>query len=268
MATSLNYYLKQLSSNYYLKNDSEELKRINSSIDNLFKNLDKDLEYLMKKRFIFGSFDRDTILPRKYDSNSDIDIMVVFNHTEYERTPETYRNWLKHFADKYYKDRYGSEVIKTFPTVTLKLNNIKYDLVPAKEEITFYSSQLYIPGEYGWVSTNPNDVKANLINVNKKYDNIVRPIIRLLKAWNSKAGNPLSSYDLELQITQMNFFNDDIEKGFFWAARRLNIPYGAAKWKKDELNKLSSIISQIETYLENDNSLQAIIEIHKILPYS
>lgn len=268
MASSLNIYLRQLSSDYYLKNDSTELAKINSSVANLFQKLDKDLGLLIKRKFIFGSFERDTILPRKFDSDSDIDIMVVFNHTEYERTPNTYRAWLKNFADKHYKDRYGSEVYKSFPTVTIKLNNIKYDLVPAKEETLFFSPQLYIPNDYGWISTNPNDVKDNLLNINKKYNYIVKPIIRLLKAWNSKAGNPLDSYDLELQIAKMNFSGDNIESGFYWAAKRLTISSFAAQWKKDKISQLSKSIYSIEEYLAKDQPFSAKLELHKLLPYT
>ncbi len=266
MTISINNYLRQLSSDYYLKNDSTELERINKSIANLYKNLETDLGLLIKRKFIFGSFDRDTILPRKFDLNSDVDIMVVFKHTEYERTPETYRAWLKLFADRYYKDRYGSEVYRSFPTVTIKLNNIKYDLVPAKEEVQLYSSQLYIPNGIGWQMTNPNDVKENLTNVNKKYNYIIKPIIRLLKAWNSKAGNPIDSYDLELQITQMNFYNDTIESGFFWAAKRITVPYYFAQWKKDKITQLSKTIDIIQDHLSKDEIFSAKYELHKILP--
>lgn len=268
MAISLNSYLKQLSSDYYLKNDSEELRKINSSVDNLLKNLDKELPYLIKRHFIFGSFDRDTILPRKYDSNSDVDIMVVFNHTDYERTPETYRAWLKSFADKHYKDRYGSDVVKSFPTVTIKLNNINYDLVPAKEETNYFSSTLYIPGEYGWISTDPYDVKSNLTAINSRYNSIVRPIIRLLKAWNSNVGHPVDSYDLELQITKMNFHGDNVETGFIWAAKRIIVSQYAAQWKKDRINSLINIISKFESCLQDNDSAGARIQLHKLLPYT
>jgi predicted nucleotidyltransferase len=266
MAKSINYHFKNIASKYYLKNDSVELLRIESSINNLFKNLDEDLKYLMNRKFIFGSYDRDTILPRKYDSNSDIDIMVVFNHTKYERTTETYRSWLKLFAEKYYKNRYGSEVVKSFPTITIKLNNINYDLVPAKEEDLTFLKRLYIPGEYGWISTNPNDVKNNLLEVNKNYNFIVKPIIRLLKGWNSNANYPLNSYDLELQVSKMNFFNDTIETGFFWAAKRLSLSSNAAQWKKDKLTSLRSSVYKIEDALTKDDEIKALIETNRILP--
>jgi predicted nucleotidyltransferase len=139
MAVSINSYLKELSYRYYLKNDSKEIEKINSSLEGLLANLDNELGDLIKNSFVFGSYERDTILPRSIDNNSDIDLMVVFKVTEYERTPETYRTWLKNFADKYYKVKYGSEVVKSFPTVTIRLGHINYDLVPAKEENSFWS---------------------------------------------------------------------------------------------------------------------------------
>ena len=206
MAVSINSYLKDLSYKYYLKNDSIEIDKINRSLENLLNNLDNELGILIKRRFVFGSYDRDTILPRSYDNNSDIDLMVVFNTTEYERTPETYRAWLKNFADKYYKNRYGSEVVKSFPTVTIRLGHINYDLVPAKEETIFWTPTLYIPSKSSdWQQTNPNDVKTKLTEANTKYNSIVRPIVRLMKGWNSFKGYSFDSYELELFITGLNF---------------------------------------------------------------
>lgn len=268
MAGSINTYLKSLSYIYYLKKDSDEIDRINRSLNNLLANLDKELEYLVSYRFVFGSYDRDTILRRSIDSKSDIDLMVVFNHTEYERTPETYRAWLKNFADKYYKDRYGSEVTKTFPTVTIKLNNISYDLVPAKQENSFlFGSKLYIPGSGNyWRETNPSDVKENLLEVNKKYNYIVKPIIRLLKGWNAYNGHPFDSYELEMKITEMNFYGDNYQSGFFYAVGQLSTSWGDSEFKKNKLNSLKYNIGKVKDELEVYNIERAKHWLHKALP--
>jgi len=107
MGSSLDSYLRDLSYSFYLKKSSTEISKIETSKANLLSNLDNELGTKIKRRFVFGSYDRDTILPRSIDQRSDIDLMVIFNHTDYERTPATYRNWLKDFGDKYYKNRYG-----------------------------------------------------------------------------------------------------------------------------------------------------------------
>lgn len=267
MAVSINTYLRDLSYRFYLKNDSAELKAIDASLLNLMKNLNTDLGVLIKRKFVFGSYDRDTILPRSVDSHSDIDLMVVFNTTEYERTPETYRLWLKLFADKYYKDRYGSEVVKSFPTVTIRLGKIHYDLVPAKEVVSAWSSTLYIPSKVSvWQSTDPNDVKTKLTAANTKYGSIVKPIIRLLKAWNSNANYPYDSYELELMITNMNFYGDNIERGFFYAVGQLTTSYSDPQTKKDKVNSLRYNINKAKECLEVNDSEKAKQWLHRVLP--
>ena len=272
MGASIDTYLRTLSSSFYLKNDSAEITRINSSISTIFSNLDKNLGVLMKRKFVFGSYDRDTILPRKIDQNSDIDVMVVFNTTEYERTPETYRLWLKLFADKYYKDRYGSTVLKSFPTVTIKLGNIHYDLVPAKET-TLYGlyNTLYIPSKNSlfdnWQQTDPNDVKQKLTQCNTKYNSIVRPIIRLLKAWNCTNGYPFDSYKLELSITNMTFYGDNIQSGFFYAVQQLPVDYYLAEYKKSKIESLRYNIGKVKEALDRYDTINAKYWLHRVLPY-
>ncbi len=266
MAVLINNYLRTLSLSYYLKNDSDEVKKINTSLSGLFANLDKDMGLLINRKFVFGSYDRDTILPRKFDSKSDIDVMIVFNHTQYERTPETYRAWLKSFADKYYKNRYGSEVVKSFPTVTIRLGHIYFDLVPAKEEKTWYNSTLLIPGNSGWRETNPNDVKQKLTEANTKYNQIVRPIIRLLKAWNCNNGYPYDSYLLELKITNMNFYGDDIQSGFFYAVKQLGPNWSDSQSKAEKIRSLQYNIEEVKKALEINDTIKAKRWLHRVLP--
>lgn len=268
MAASIDTYLKSLSYTYYISKDSSDIDQINRSKENLLKNLDLELGARIDRTFVFGSYDRDTILPRSFDSKSDIDIMVVFNHTEFERTPETYRGWLKDFADKYYNDRYGSEVVKSFPTVTVRLNNINFDLVPAKEEKSFvFGSTLSIPNKnYGWQITNPNDVKQSLTTANKKYNQIVRPIIRLLKAWNCTTGYPYDSYALELEITGMNFYGKNVQSGFFYAVSRLSAGPSDHQTKKDKISSLKYNINKVKKYLEVYETDRAKRWLRRVLP--
>lgn len=70
MAASIDSYLRTLSYTYYLKKDSTEIDKINRSKENLLKNLDTELGILINRRFILGSYDRDTILPRSIDCKS------------------------------------------------------------------------------------------------------------------------------------------------------------------------------------------------------
>ena len=267
MAVSLDNYLRVLSTSYYLKNSSVETQKINGSIASLRSNLSSYFGNTIDRSFVFGSYDRDTILPRKYDMKSDVDVMVVFCNSSY--SPETYRNQLKRFADKYYGLRYNSPVVKTFPTITIRLNNINYDLVPAKERPVFWSGTiLEIPGSNGWRNTDPNDVKESLIKANTRYKGVVRPLIRLMKAWNCNNGYPYDSYLLELEITNMNFSGDNVQMGLFYIAENLSTGYGDSLSKQNKLFTLKTRLAEVKDALENDNLIRAKIRLHTIFPHT
>jgi len=259
--------MSSLASSYYISHNSTEATKIDTSVNSILKNLNTELGYRIKRQFVFGSYDRDTILPRRYDSHSDVDIMIVFNHTDYERTPETYRTWLKNFADKYYAEKYGSKVVKSFPTVTVELQSIKFDLVPAKEEVTYWSSKIYIPdGGSSWQITNPHDVKENLSAQNKRHNFIVKPIIRLFKAWNAKNDYPFESFDLETKITNVNYLGETIQSGFFYAADHLSTNYLYSISKNNAINNLKKYCGYVKMYLNNDDLITAKYWLHQILP--
>ena len=78
-------------------------------------------------KFVFGSYDRRTILRRSKDSNSDIDFMVCFTDGN-EWTPQTLMNRLKRFAEANYSK---NEIYQSSPTIVLELSHIKFELVPA-----------------------------------------------------------------------------------------------------------------------------------------
>ncbi len=150
----------------------------------------------------FGSFTRNTILPRKYDQNSDIDLMVIMNTEQNIYKPETYRTWIKNVIDKSYPNSISS---KDFPVVKLELNYIMFDLVPAYKVIQnwpFNQVQYFIPDKTNiWQSTVPNDINENLRKYNQTTgDNSLRNVIRLCKHWNASSGYPLESYLMEKKI--------------------------------------------------------------------
>ena len=64
--------------------DTEKIS-INTSITTLSSRLNTYFGNGIPEHFQFGSNTRGTILPRKADSNSDIDYMVVFNTSDGEK---------------------------------------------------------------------------------------------------------------------------------------------------------------------------------------
>lgn len=96
---SVNSYLEQLASSLVLaENEKEHIKISVNAIKSRIYSYFSDIEDII----VFGSYSRDTILPRKADEKSDVDIMVVFKNFNFYK-PQAFINRLKAFAEYYYK---------------------------------------------------------------------------------------------------------------------------------------------------------------------
>ena len=194
---------------------------------------------------VFGSYDRDTILPRKYDEGSDVDYMIVFKNPN-QLQPETFRTWLKKFAeDKYTR----SEIYPDYPTTVLELSHIKFELVPA---IKPYWGSYMIPDNTTifskWQSTNPFTLKNTITEANKINHNI-RPLIRVMKYWNVLNGKPYASYELEQKIANMPFwYSKNLEECFYFFVEALIPEYSMSQSKKNAVNKLKNAARQAQYY--------------------
>ena len=188
-----------------LARDAGERFRIEISIKRLKTKLKQKFLRNIKDFILFGSYTRNTILPRKYDPNSDVDLMVIFNSNNGVKTPETYRRNLIYILDEAYPN---SIYEKDFPAVKLELNHIKFDIVPSyKEESFFGGKSFYIPDSGNrWQITEPNDINEDLSSRNQSYgNNLVRNTLRLCKHWNAFAGYPFESYIMEKEILGSSF---------------------------------------------------------------
>ena len=190
---SVNSYLETLASALVLSsteksNISTSISTINTRISNYFTNV--------KNTIVFGSYSRDTILPRKVDEKSDVDIMVVFDNVNSYK-PQSFINRLKSFAEYYYK---SSEIHQSYPTVVLELNHIKFELIPTYISYGSY----YIPKTPSeWMYTNPTEFNTELLNCNRNNCYKIKPIIRLIKHWNiSKNSRNLASFSIEQHIAK------------------------------------------------------------------
>ena len=134
---SVNSYLTTLASDLVLS--SSEKASISTSISTLSSRLNSYFGSNITNHFQFGSNTRGTILPRKADTDSDIDYMVVFDSTDGQKKPQTYLDRLRRFAEEKYST---SEIAQSNPTIVLSLNHIKFELVPA---IYNYSYQIPSP---------------------------------------------------------------------------------------------------------------------------
>jgi len=199
----------------------------------------------IQEQAVFGSYDRDTILPRKYDDGSDVDYMIVFKNPN-QLQPETFRGWLKKFAEEKYT---RSEIYLDYPTTVLELSHIKFELVPAikpmwgtymiPDNTTIFSK---------WQSTNPFTLKNTITEANKINHNI-RPLIRVMKYWNVLNGKPYASYELEQKIANMPFwYSKNLEECFYVFVEALIPEYSMSQSKKNAVNKLKNAAKQAQYY--------------------
>lgn len=187
--------------------DANERFRIQVSIGELKRKIKLKFRKDVKEIILFGSYTRNTILPRKYDPNSDIDLMVVFDTKNGIKTPETYRKNLTDFLGEMYPNSISE---KDFPAVKLVLNHTKFDIVPAYvEESYLFSRTYYIPdGRNDWCITTPNDINEKLATKNQSHgNNIIRNTIRLCKHWNASFNYAYESYEMEKEILSLGYWS-------------------------------------------------------------
>lgn len=237
---SVNSYLTNLANSSIIR-DTEK-NSISASISNLRTKLSYS-NTMFRDHFIFGSHSRGTILPRSVDENSDIDYMIVFNDNTHK--PQTYLNWLKtNIAEKYYS---RSEIYQSNPTIVLELNHIKFELVPA---IKNNWGQLQIPAKASanndWIVTDPVGFNATLTSANQRHNSLIKPLVRLVKYWNVKAGYPFESFVLEQKVVNSAFYvNAQLKDYFYNFVNSLTIDFSMLQWKKDAITKLKRIVNEV-----------------------
>lgn len=140
-----------------------EKSSISTSITTLSSRLNFYFGSNVTSHFQFGSNTRGTILPRKANSNSDIDYMVFFDTSDGQKKPQAYLDRLKKFAETKYST---SEISQSSPTIVLSLNHIKFELVPAIDD---YGYQIPSPASSWteWISTDPTGANQAIQDKNK-----------------------------------------------------------------------------------------------------
>lgn len=254
---SVNSYMQNLGASLVLSPNEHD--KIKVSIDTICTRLGYYFDSSVTEKKVFGSYDRGTILPRKADSHSDVDLMVVFdNESEYK--PQTFLNKLKAFAGYYYTQ---SEIYQSSPTIVLELNHIMFELVPAYKQY----GQYYIPdGPSQWVFTDIDGIKEAVVNSNISNASKVKPIIRLVKHWNiHKNWRDMASYRLEELIA------NDLKYAYLTCTTYSEYAIKALKAIKyyTDWNNVSVAIDSIEkaVYMdENGMPLSALSKIKEVFP--
>lgn len=252
---SVSTYLKDRASNAVLSTD--EKASISRSIATLQSRIDNHFD-TVKERFVFGSYTRDTILPRRMDSSSDIDLMVVFNDPYYQ--PQTYLDRLRRFVEASYS---RSEIKQSSPTIVLELNHIKFELVPARDPGIGYE----IPnGAGGWQITYPNGFNKTLTDANAANYYMLKPAIRLLKFWNAQNAYPFASFALEEGAANRAFaYCYSVADYLFFLIDQLSA-YGGTQWRRERVERAQKIVREVRELERDGYPTLAEIEVKKLIP--
>jgi len=243
---------------------SAEKTSVSTSIATLSVRLDGYFGNALAGHFQFGSSTRETILPRKADSNSDIDYMVVFNTAaEGQKKPQTYLDQLRRFAVAKYA---SSEIFQSNPTIVLALNHIKFELVPA-----VYNFGYSIPSPASsltdWTATDPTATNQVLMDKNKAENYQIKPLVRLLKYWNATQGYPFGSFELEQFIMQQSYYGCSALRDYFytfWSVMTCTATSSQSVKDKVEISKAQA--AQAKEYERQNMPVSAEAEIKKTLP--
>jgi len=255
-------YLNNLASDLNIAENEKE--SISTSLAAIQKRLDSYFEDKLIDQIKFGSSTRNTMLPRMADPESDVDYLIVFDNSE-NYTPQTFLSRLKRFADNYYS---SSEIYQSTPTIVLELNHIMFDLVPAYKGWFSY----YIPAPKkdfeDWMVTNPNSLNSQLDDENAAREYILKPVIRLIKYWNSNNGYLYDSFELEKSLASSYFFfcsnlKDYVFKGF---KKICEYDESMPNSKKELLDGALQTIQNVKYFEESEQPNRAESEIKRLLP--
>lgn len=267
---SANGYLTRLAESAFLRQLEKE--NVERSLEGLRSRLDAHFTGTLltgkpiKRHFTFGSYTRGTILPRAMDPQSDIDYMIVFSDSDAK--PQAYLDRLRRFAEARYT---RSEISQSNPTIILKLNHINFELVPAIESW----GGLKIPGKASsysaWIDTTPNEFNERLTAKNKNNDNLIKPLVRLLKYWNACNRYPFESYALEQMVVDHTPLGVILFGGKLWDrfasfVEDLSANWGDPDYKKQAIDRAKELVSEIKSLESRGDEMQAQRKLERLLP--
>jgi len=240
-------YLNSLAGNLIIRDsEKESIRRSFNTLESRLKSyFGSEISFVLK----FGSYHRETILPRQYDYNSDVDVLIKFSDQSYQT--QTYLNKLRRFAEYKYST---SEISQSNPTIILKLNHIKFELVPCIDAEWYQSESYKIPSKASdyqqWLLASPFDFNNSLVARNRLFDYKIKPLIRVLKRWNvnTRYSKIYDSFILENKIVDFNFSyqNSSIKDYFYEFVTNMNYYDLSYQYQKDEAKKLINKVREIQ----------------------
>lgn len=115
------------------------------------------------------------------------------------------------------------------------------------------------------MSTDPHGFNETLTDKNGRNKNLIKPLIRLIKAWNAKANYPIESYSLEREIVNITYFCNTLEDYFFSFIDNMS-RYRNTDTASTKVTSLKDNANRVRQALRANNITQAKTWLYHILP--
>lgn len=239
---------------------SSEQEEVNRRV---YRNIEIKFRIKLSRKILrtelFGSCARGTNLPKKYDPNTDLDVLVIFNDDSYDRTPETYRNVLRDLVESSLNVR---TVKKKHPAVVIEQDSVNVDLVPCVLEDDDY---LIPAADNKWRDTDPHDYTNIVADHDEAEQDHLRRLIRLLKYWNVQRNERFDAFELEMQIIDSFCPGDSFAEEFFDVVDSLD-GSDLSQTSAQYLDGLKSDAEWLQKYMQDANTRKIEERLSRIFP--
>ncbi len=190
--------------------------------------------------FTIGSYDRGSVISWKRD----IDAMVALDYptykARYDDDPDGMLRWLRDRLDAEYDN---TVVSRRGVAIRMFLGDgFQVDLVPTFKQRG--GGFLMPDGKGGWRSTNPPYHATIMTDANVALGYDLKPLVRVMKAWNVANGSHLESFHLEMMVWEMwhdakalpslpQAVSDTLRKGVTWMEYPIHDPWPGAGLRLD-----------------------------------
>jgi|GEM_PF-2085126 len=148
--------------------------------------------------FTIGSYRRGTIIRPERD----LDILAPFSYSHYKARYDNDSRALLYLLRDRLNDGYATTTVSARQVaVRLDFSVIRADVVPAFRRD---GGGYFIPnGKNRWSATNPAYHTRLITDRNQALENMLTPLIRIIKFWNLQNGAHLTSFHTELMVWRM-----------------------------------------------------------------
>jgi hypothetical protein len=164
--------------------------------DGLIRFFDSHLD-MHQEAFSIGSFRRFTLIRPERD----VDLLAPVSSTHWDRYKNDSRAFLYWIREKL-KGSYSTTRVSTRGlSIKLAFNIIEADVVPCFGR---KGEGYWMPdGSKGWMATNPPFHIDKMAASNVLHDQKLKPIVKLMKAWNTDNTHHLQSFHVELMTERI-----------------------------------------------------------------